>query len=69
MDHRARSRLTTSTDSEPLPRARLDEGGPGQSIFGYLVKSRRAPTRTPPPALYAIFDDKRHPYYEAEIAA
>jgi hypothetical protein len=44
IDHRARFRLTTSTDSEPSPRARLDDGDPGQSIFGYLVKCRRAPT-------------------------
>lgn len=39
IDHRACFRLTTSTDSEPSPRARLDEGGPGQSIFGYLVRA------------------------------
>jgi len=44
IDHCARFRLTTPTDSEPSPRARLDEGGPGQSTFGHLVKFRRAPT-------------------------
>ena len=42
IDHRARFRLTTPTDSEASPRARLDIGGPGQSIFGYRSNPARA---------------------------
>ena len=44
IDHRARFRFTTSIDSETSPHTRLNDAGLGQTFFGYLVKSRLAPT-------------------------